>query len=83
MESAAHQRPDVRRIERLASEMLEEVRKVIPNLISRGELPLLKSLLSTLTEVHRNAPDSRKPAIESVVGEVDFAHMIDLYLSPG
>jgi hypothetical protein len=63
-------------------ELLEEVRKVIPNLISRRELPLLKTLLSTLTEVHRNAPDSRKPAIERVVGEVDFAHMIDLYLSP-
>jgi hypothetical protein len=63
-------------------ELLEEVRKVIPNLISRRELPLLKTLLSTLTVVHRNAPDSRKPAIESVVGEVDFAHMIDLYLSP-
>ena len=63
-------------------ELLEEVRKVIPNLISRRELPLLKTLLSTLTEVHRNAPDSRKPAIESVVGEVDFAHMIDLSLSP-
>jgi len=39
-------------------------------------------LLSTLTEVHRNAPENRKPAIERVVGELDFAHMIDLYLSP-
>jgi len=63
-------------------ELLEEVRKIIPNLISRRELPLLKSLLSTLTSVHRNAPESRKPAIERVIGEVDFAHMIDLYLSP-
>lgn len=63
-------------------ELLEEVRKVIPNLISRRELPLLKTLLSTLTGVHRNAPDSRKPAIENVIGEVDFAHMIELYLSP-
>ncbi|MBP2685948.1 MAG: HEAT-like repeat-containing protein [Deltaproteobacteria bacterium] len=62
-------------------ELLEEVRKLIPNLISRRELPLLKTLLSTLTSVHRNAPESRKPAIERVVGEMDFAHMIDLYLS--
>jgi hypothetical protein len=63
-------------------ELLEEVRKIIPNLISRRELPLLKTVLSTLTSVHRNAPESRKPAIERVVGELDFAHLIDLYLSP-
>ncbi|MGB7630292.1 MAG: hypothetical protein WBM29_04325, partial [Candidatus Deferrimicrobium sp.] len=63
-------------------ELLEEVRKILPNLISRGELPLLKTLLSTLTLVHRTAPDSRKPSIECVLAEMDFAHMIDLYLSP-
>ncbi|MBP2677850.1 MAG: HEAT-like repeat-containing protein [Deltaproteobacteria bacterium] len=63
-------------------ELLEGVRKIIPNLISRGELPLLKTVLSTLMAVHRNAPDGRKPVIECVVGELDFAHMIDLYLSP-
>lgn len=63
-------------------ELLEEVRKIIPNLISRRELPLLKTLLSTLTSVNRNAPESRKLVIERVIGEVDFAHMIDLYLSP-
>ena len=63
-------------------DLLEEIRKIIPNLISRGELPLLKTLLSTLTAVQRNAPESRRTAIERVVGELDFAHMIDLYLSP-
>jgi hypothetical protein len=63
-------------------ELLEEIRRIIPSLISRKELPLLKTLLSTLTSVHRAAPDSRKLAIERVVGEVDFAHMIGLYLSP-
>ncbi len=63
-------------------ELLEGVRKIIPNLISRRELPLLKTVLSTLTSVYRNATESRMPAIERVVGEVDFAHMIDLYLSP-
>ena len=62
-------------------ELLEEVRKLIPNLISRRELPLLKTLLSTLTSVHRSAPESRRTAIERVIGELDFAQMIDLYLS--
>ncbi|HEX9850602.1 HEAT repeat domain-containing protein [Candidatus Deferrimicrobium sp.] len=63
-------------------ELLEEIRKILPNLISRRELPLLKTMLSTLTSVHRTAPDSRKAPIGRVIGEVDFAHMIDLYLSP-
>ena len=63
-------------------ELLEGIRKILPNLVSRGELPLLKTVLTSLIAVHRNAPDSRKPAIERVVGELDFAHMIDLYLSP-
>ena len=63
-------------------ELLEEIRKILPNLISRRELPLLKTMLSTLTTVHQAAPDSRKAAIERVIGEVDFAYMIDLYLSP-
>ena len=63
-------------------ELLEEVRKIIHNLISRRELPLLKTLLSTLMSANKDAPESRRHAIERVVGEVDFAHMIDLYLSP-
>ena len=63
-------------------ELLEEIRKILPNLISRRELPLLKTMLSTLTSVHQAAPDSRKAAVERVIGEVDFAHMIELYLSP-
>jgi hypothetical protein len=63
-------------------ELLEEIRKILPNLISRRELPLLKTMLSTLMSVHQVAPDSRKAPIGLVIGEVDFAHMIDLYLSP-
>lgn len=63
-------------------ELVEEIRKILPDLISRRELPLLNTMLSTLTSVHRAAPDSRKAAVERVIGEVDFAHMIDLYLSP-
>ncbi len=63
-------------------ELLEGVRKILPNLISRGELPLLKTVLSTLTEIHRNAPDGRKPSIERVIDELDFGHLIDLYLTP-
>ncbi|HZL97794.1 MAG TPA: HEAT repeat domain-containing protein [Terriglobales bacterium] len=63
-------------------ELVEEIRKILPDLISRRELPLLNTMISTLTSVHRAAPDSRKAAVERVIGEVDFAHMIDLYLSP-
>jgi len=63
-------------------ELLEEIRKILPNLISRRELPLLKTMLSTLTSVQRDAPESRKAPIARVIGEVDFAQMIDLFLSP-
>jgi hypothetical protein len=63
-------------------ELLEEIRKILPNLISRRELPLLKTMLSTLASVQRTAPDARKAPIGQVIGEADFAHMIDLYLSP-
>jgi hypothetical protein len=63
-------------------ELLEEIRKIIPNLISRRELPLLKTMLSTLTSLHRDAPESRRTSIADAIGEVDFAHMIDLFLSP-
>ncbi|RJP19928.1 MAG: HEAT repeat domain-containing protein [Deltaproteobacteria bacterium] len=63
-------------------ELLEEVRKLLPNLASRKEFPLLRSILSTLTSVNRNAPENRKPSIHRVIGEVDFAAMMDQYLSP-
>jgi hypothetical protein len=63
-------------------ELLEEVRKILPGLISRRELPFLKALLSTLASLHRTSPENRKGPIALVIGEVDFAHMIDLYLSP-
>src|SRR5659263_359926 len=47
-------------------ELVEEIRKILPDLISRRELPLLNTMISTLTSVHRAAPDSRKAAVERV-----------------
>jgi len=64
-------------------ELLEEIRKRIPNLVSRNEFLLLHGILTTLTHLAGTADESRKPSIESVIGELDFAHMLDLYLSPG
>ncbi len=64
-------------------ELLEEVRKGVPNLISRREFPLLRSILSTLIFLNGTASESRKSAIQGVIGELDFAHMLDLYFSPG
>ena len=63
-------------------ELLEEVRKILPNLASKKEFLLLRSILSTLTSVNRNAPENRKPSIHRVIGEVDFATLMDQYLSP-
>src|SRR3990172_4495927 len=63
-------------------ELLEEVRKILPNLASKKEFLLLRSILSTLTSVNQNAPENRKPPIHRVIGEVDFATLMDQYLSP-
>src|SRR3972149_4358283 len=63
-------------------ELLEEVRKILPNLASKKEFLLLRSILFTLTSVNQNAPENRKPSIHRVIGEVDFATLMDQYLSP-
>ncbi len=62
--------------------ILEDIRKIIPNLVSRKEFVLLNGILSTLASIGTDAPDTRKPVIRGVIGEMDFAHVLDLYLSP-
>ncbi len=63
--------------------ILEDIRKIIPNLVSRREFVLLSGILMTLAAVGADAPDARKHAIRDVIGEMDFAHVLDLYLAPG
>jgi HEAT repeats len=62
-------------------DLLEEVRKGIPNLISRKEFPLLWSILGTLTSMDVTASAPRRSAVQGVIGEIDFAHTLDLYLT--
>jgi HEAT repeat protein len=63
-------------------ELLEEIRKILPDLLHRGEISLLKTMLSALKPLLRDAPAGRREAIGRAIGEVDFARMVDLFLSP-
>ncbi|HZW36586.1 MAG TPA: HEAT repeat domain-containing protein, partial [Candidatus Deferrimicrobiaceae bacterium] len=62
-------------------DLLEEVRKHLPNMISRKEFTLLEKVLGALSDVQKNAPGTGPEAVGRVIGELDFGHVVDLYLS--
>lgn len=62
-------------------DLLEEVRKSIPNMISRGKVPLLLTVLRRLESIGRDAPDPRRAAVREVLQGTDFGQITDLSLS--
>ncbi|GAB4366558.1 MAG: hypothetical protein Kow00128_10170 [Deltaproteobacteria bacterium] len=62
-------------------DLLEEIRKAIPNIISRGRIPLLLQILRRLETIGRDAPASRTAAVQDVIGATDFGQVLDLALS--
>lgn len=62
-------------------ELLEEIRKFLPNLVSRKEFALLETVLRALSSFREKAPGSCPEAVLQVFREVDFGHIVDLYLS--
>jgi hypothetical protein len=62
---------------------LEDIRKSIPNLVSRNEVDLLLSVLVTLGAIADETEGPLRDAIRAVFGEADFAHIVDRFLSPG
>jgi hypothetical protein len=62
-------------------DLLEEIRKHLPNMISRKEFPLLEKVLGVLSAVQKTAPGSGPVAVKQVTEELDFGHIVDLYLS--
>jgi len=62
-------------------DLLEEIRKMIPNLISRKEFALLDIVLGVLSSIHGKALGENGVHVKQVIREVDFGQMIDLYLS--
>lgn len=88
-ESARHRQGILVMLELLAREkneaefidLLEEIRKFLPNLISRKEFALLESVLRALSSLREKAPGKSPEAVLQVFREVDFGHIVDLYLS--
>jgi hypothetical protein len=63
--------------------ILEDIRKTIPNLVSRKEFELLDATLAMLAAIGSEAPPERAAAVRGIIGEIDFAHVVDVYLEPG
>lgn len=61
-------------------DLLEEIRKMGPNLVSRGEIDLLDAVLATLQGLAGSAKPDRRSAIAGVAAELDYGQIIDLYL---
>lgn len=62
-------------------DLLEEVRKTIPIILSRRKVPLLLMILRRLESKGRDSPDPRKAAIREVLQGIDFSPVTDLALS--
>ena len=69
------------RIESEFLELLEEIRKFLPNLISRKEFALLETVLRALSAIREKSPGKCPEAVIQIFREVDFGHIVDLYLS--
>ncbi len=88
-EAARHRQGILVMLELLASEkneaeflnLLEEIRKFLPNLISRKEFALLETVLRALSSLREKAPGKSPEAVLQVFREVDFGHIVNLYLS--
>lgn len=61
-------------------DLVEEFRMIVPNLISRKEVALLKTVLDSLSALGGTAPAERKAAIASVAESADFGGLVDQYL---
>ncbi len=62
-------------------DLLEDVRKMIPNLISRKEFALLNIVLGVLSSIQEKAPGESCVNVKQGIQEVDFGQVIDLYLN--
>ena len=88
-EAARHRQGILVMLELLAREkieaefldLLEEIRKFLPNLISRKEFALLETVLRALSSLREKAPGKSPEAVLQVFREMDFGHIVDLYLS--
>lgn len=63
------------------SDILEEIRKALPNLVSRKEIGLLETTLLSLESTAGSVPAERESAVREVLLRTDFDQIIDLAIS--
>jgi hypothetical protein len=62
------------------NDLLEEFRKIVPNLISRKDLSLLKKILLGLLRTSTEIRAEWRPAVQEILRNVDYGHLIELAL---
>ena len=64
-------------------DLVEEIRKAVPNVISRGDIELLRTILLSLEALAPALPPERQPAVRQLLLETDFGQVTDLFLAGG
>jgi hypothetical protein len=88
-EEARHRKAVMVLLELLAREkdaaeflaLLEDIRKYLPNIISRKEFELLETVLGALSSIRENASEDGRAEVRRTIEGVDFGHIVDLYLT--
>lgn len=62
------------------ADLLEEIRKAIPNIVSRRDFDLLRAILSELEALSRTAPPERQKVLRQVLTGTDFGQVTDFFL---
>jgi hypothetical protein len=61
-------------------DLVEEIRKIIPNLISRKETAFLETVLFRLSDLSDKAPGTRSKVLRDIIFKIDYGNIIDHYL---
>ncbi|HEY7586203.1 MAG TPA: HEAT repeat domain-containing protein [Candidatus Deferrimicrobiaceae bacterium] len=88
-EEARHRKAVLVLLELLAREkndaeflqLLEDIRKYLPNIISRMEFALLETVLGALSSISENAAGAGRDEVRRTIQGTDFGHIVDLFLS--
>ncbi|MBI5576899.1 MAG: HEAT repeat domain-containing protein [Deltaproteobacteria bacterium] len=67
--------------EEVYTDLLREFRMIVPNLLSRNEIHLLRDVLFGLDDISRQVDAGRNRAIQEIIQKTDFGHLIDFQLS--
>ncbi len=62
-------------------DLVEEIRKAVPNVISRGDIGLLGTILLSLEALAPGLPPERQAAVRRLLQETDFGQVTDLFLA--